>query len=378
MHHVNPDLFVLAAEPSGDLHGEKLLLELLKIHPRLKISAVSGPKMRKLPITSVFPMEKLQVMGFIDVFKSIFKLLRHFFFLKNLILKENPKVVLFIDYPGFHLRLQNSLRKKGFSGKLIHYISPTVWAWGKKRIPLMEKNLDLLFTFFPFEKKCYENTSLNVEYIGHPLAHAIASSSSSKREPILALFPGSRTHEIEKNLPLQLKVASRLKKEHPDLKIALSIGQEKLFFPLQKICQKFDLDLLFVPPEKTYDLMKKAKLALATSGTVTLELALHETPTVVNYAIHPFDQFLAQKIFSIQLPYYCIVNLILNTRVFPELFGSNLNEKSLFEEAKHLLLNSEDAILKCKELKRLLGEEKAEEKAAKILEKFLSVKKMEF
>ncbi|MBS0627154.1 MAG: lipid-A-disaccharide synthase, partial [Verrucomicrobia bacterium] len=147
----NYDLFIFAGEPSGDLHGEALIQNLRSLHPEITISGVGGPKMRAAGLDSILEMEQFQVMGFIAVFLSLPKLIRYFYFLAKTILFLKPKAVLFIDYPGFALRLERHLKKKHFKGKIIHYICPSVWAWGKKRIPLMEKTLDLLISIFPFE-----------------------------------------------------------------------------------------------------------------------------------------------------------------------------------------------------------------------------------
>lgn len=321
------DLFILAAEPSADLHGAKLVEELLRIRPNLKIAAVAGPRMRKLQVETHFPMENLQVMGFIDVLAALPRIAKQFFAIRKKILELQPKAVVLIDYPGFNLRLERSLRKKKYKGRLIHYICPTVWAWGKKRIPRMAETLDLLLTLFPFEKKCFSKTPLEVEYVGHPLTAQISPVTDKKDEPILALFPGSRNTEILRNFPLQLSSAKKLLTAAPDLKIAVSIAQSAQEPLLRSIAK--DTPLHFYPAEKNYELMKSARVALATSGTVTLELALHKVPTVVNFAIRPIDLFLAQKIFRINLPFYCIVNIILSKSVFPELFGPNLTEKNL-------------------------------------------------
>ncbi|PIS01971.1 MAG: lipid-A-disaccharide synthase [Chlamydiae bacterium CG10_big_fil_rev_8_21_14_0_10_42_34] len=353
------DLFIVAGEMSGDLHGSKLIEQLLEIKPDLKIGAVAGPKMRKLCIEEFFPMENLAVMGFIDVFFALPKIFKQFFAIRKKILDLRPKAVILIDYPGFNLRLERSLRKKGYKGKLIHYICPTVWAWGKKRIPLMAKHLDLLLTIFPFEKSCFAKTSLNVKYVGHPLTLPVEQFEPTHKYPgkILALFPGSRKTEIERNLPLQLKAARRLKELDPTLQIAISITQ----FPID------EPDVILVPAEDHYELMKTAHMAIATSGTVTLELALHGTPTVVNFAIKPLDCFLAQKIFRIHLPFYCISNLVVNQLVFPELFGPNLTEEQLFFWA-HKLWTDEEArnscLLGCLEVRKSLGVKRASKEAA--------------
>lgn len=357
------DLFIAAGEMSGDFHGAKLIEELLKMRPDLKIGAIAGPNMRKWPIREFFPMESLQVMGFFDVLPSLPKLVRMFFATRNKILTLNPKAVVLIDYPGFHLRLEQSLRKKGYLGKLIHFICPTVWAWGKKRIPLMAQNLDLLLTLFPFEKECFAHTSLKVEYIGHPLSFPISQFKPSHkfRGKIIGIFPGSRKKEIERNLPLQLKVARLLRKIDPSLQIAISKTPGADFnVP----------DALIVNPEDNYELMHSCFLSLATSGTVTLELALHGIPTVVCFAIKPLDLFLAQKIFHINLPFYALPNIILKTQVFPELFGPNLTEKTLFFWAKKLLSDEQtriECLKQCEKVRKILGVNRASSEAAKAI-----------
>jgi lipid-A-disaccharide synthase len=350
-------IFLSAGELSGDLYGAKLIEELLKIHPHLKIAAVAGPRMRDFPIETHFRTEDLLVMGFIDVLRSLPKLLKQFFAIRNRILQLNPKAVIFIDYPGLHLRLARSLRKKGYKGKIIHFICPTVWAWGKKRIPLMAKHLDLLLTLFPFEKQCFADTSLPVHYVGHPLIKAIPPNASPRKK-IIALFPGSRKTEIERNLPLQLAVARRLQKIDPTLEIALS----KTHFPLSIP------DVRIFPLEQNYELMRTAHIALATSGTVTLELALHKTPTVVTFAVKPLDCFIVQKILRINLPFYCIVNIIAQKQIFPELFGPNLTEDQLFFWARELLQRPEACLAGCEEVRQLLGEKDAIREAALTLD----------
>lgn len=353
---------------SGDLHGAKLIEELLAIRPDLKIGAVCGPQMRKLPIQEFFPMESLRVMGFLDVLPSLPKLVRQFFRIRNKILELNPKAVVFIDYPGFHLRMEKSLKKKGFLGKLIHFICPTVWAWGQKRIPLMAQNLDLLLTLFPFEKSCFSHTNLKVEYVGHPLALPISQFQPSHKfqGKIIGIFPGSRKTEIDRNLSLQLKVARRLRALDPSLQIAISKTQFEFDIP----------DALIVRSEDNYELMRSCHLAIATSGTVTLELALHQIPTVVCFAIRPLDLFIAQKIFHIDLPFYALPNIVANSEVFPELFGPNLTEAALFSLAKKLLYDEEARIKSlegCQKVKKILGLKNASQEAAKAILSCLKV-----
>lgn len=359
------DLFVSAGEPSGDLLGAQWLQELLKERPDLNIGAVAGPRMRALPIQTHFRMENLQVMGFLDVLLALPKIARQFFTIRNHILKLNPKAVVCIDYPGFHLRLERSLRKKGYSGKLIHFVCPTVWAWGKKRIALMEKNLDLLLVLLPFEPKCFNPAKLLVKYVGHPLSSI--PSPTAERKKILALYPGSRKKEIERNFPLQLKIAQKLLTLDPELQIAVSIAHPDLKAPIEALVQ--NLPVRF--SSSNYELMQTAHLALATSGTATLELALHETPTIVNYAIRPLDCWIARRIFQINLPYYALPNIIASQRIFPELFGPHLTETQFLFWAQKLWFDSAaraECLAACRSLRHILGtHNSARETALQIL-----------
>jgi lipid-A-disaccharide synthase len=361
---MSTDLFVLAAEPSADLQGEKLITELLRQRPSLSIAAVAGPRMRPLPIKTLFPMENLMVMGFLDVLCSLPKIAKQFFTIRNAILSLNPKAVVTIDYPGFNLRLARSLRNKGYRGKLIHYVCPTVWAWGKKRIPLMAEHFDHLLTLFPFEPAHFQGTSLKAEYVGHPLTAAIPPTSPTGT--LLGLFPGSRETEIERNFPLQVQVAKRLLSFDSSLTIAVSIARTSLEPRILQIAS--DLPCTFYPPDQAYSLMRNCRAALATSGTVTLELALHSVPTAVNFAIRPLDLFIAQKIFSIDLPHYCIVNIIASKRIFPELFGPNLTESALYHAAQKILYDepARSSILEGLEgVRSALGEGSASLEAAR-------------
>lgn len=353
------DLFVVAGEPSADLQGSHLVEALLAKNPHLKISGVAGPRLRALNVSGVVRMEDLQVMGFVDVVAALPRMIKFFYRVRDEILRLRPKAVVCIDYPGFNLRLARSLRKRGYQGKIIHVVCPSVWAWAKWRIPLMVRNLDLLISFLPFEKACFSHTSLAVEYVGHPLVSKIPRQDAPRKN-LLALFPGSREKEIFRNFPLQKAVALRLQKEIPGLEVAVSLASESRRSQLQALAGPFPI----VGPQESYELMRSSRMALATSGTVTLELALFATPTVVHYAIKPLDQFIAKKIFRIHLPHYCLVNIIAGKRVYPELFGSNFTEKALFEEALGLWGRLEGCRKDCFELRSLLGEANASEEAA--------------
>ncbi|CCB89724.1 lipid-A-disaccharide synthase [Simkania negevensis] len=371
------DLFIFAGEASGDLHGEKLLKALQEARPDLKIKGVGGPRMRKAGLDCFLPMEEFEVMGFIDILGSLPHLRNMFKKIREEILSAKPQGVLFIDYPGFNLRLARSLKKHKTSSKLLHFVCPSVWAWGKRRIPLMEKNLDKLMTLLPFEPELFSHDLLDVEYVGHPLIARIESHEYdskwrnhygiSEDQRILSLFPGSRQKELERNFPLQLKVAQKFLKERKEFLLTVSCSNEK-FLPFLK--NHAGENVKIIQMDHLYELMRASHLAIATSGTVTLELALHRVPTVVTYAITTLDTFLATKIFRINLPHYALPNVIAKDEVFPELFGPQLTEKSLTQALHELAasqLRREASIRKCESLKENLGPKNASREAVKAI-----------
>ncbi len=374
MKPLSPDLFIFAGEHSADLHGAALIVELKKTNPKISILAVAGPHMRKAGVECLMPMENFQVMGFVDVFFALPKIITHFYALRKKILKLNPKMCLFIDYPGFNLRMEKSLRKKGFSGKIFHYISPTVWAWKKDRAKTLEENIDHLFVIFPFEKEFFAPYHLSVDYVGHPLVERVCATPPphlKTKKPLLAVFPGSRKKEILRNFPLYVRAFIELRKEFRGLFLGVSCIENSFRKILLSILQEHSLkegeDFTFYDNASTYSLMASSTLAFAKSGTVVLELGLLQTPTVVTYAISKLDEFIADKILKIHLPYYSMVNILMKKEVFPELIGHHFTLEALIQAGKNFLLHKkkqEECKKACQELVGLLGDKKPSEELA--------------
>jgi lipid-A-disaccharide synthase len=343
-------IFLFTGEHSGDLHGAHLIEALHEHIPALNVSGVGGPSMREKGLDTFMDMENFQVMGFSDVIKAFPRIYFQYKKIVRHILETSPDAVICIDYPDFSLRLASMLRKKGYQGKLIHYVCPSVWAWRSGRIKAMERALDMLLVFFPFEKPYFSNTKLPVHYIGHPL---ISTLSEYHYDPswqelyniprdmeILGIFPGSRSSEIRYNLPVQLQAAHRLYKDTPSLHIALSLSDEKHLSLVKKCLAASpfsDEDAITIVPRKhTYELMRESHTALATSGTATLELALHKTPTVVGYHVTFMNWLIARCIFHLSLPYYCIVNIASGGEVFPECIHKHFTADTIYEALTHL------------------------------------------
>jgi lipid-A-disaccharide synthase len=373
------DVFVFAGEASGDSHGAHLIREIKKLAPHLSIEGVGGPKMRTQGIKTLIKMEAFQVMGFSDVIRHLPCLYQNFYLVLNHLLKTSPSACVLIDYPGFNLRLAKALKKRGFKGKIIHYICPSVWAWGKGRIKTLSNYVDELFTIFPFEKALFSEEKLTVSYIGNPVVEAInhtplephwreLSGLPASSKKLIALFPGSRQGEIERNLPLQLKALELLHEQLPHAHFALSITSPKLQATIASILSTSNLKIHLVPSTFNYELMREATSAIAKSGTITLELALHKLPTTVTYPLSTLNRLIAKYLIRLRLPHYCIVNILKGEEIFPELIEKRCDPCTLAEEALRLEtdLDARQKVLQgCQDVIDQLGPSEASHIAAK-------------
>lgn len=366
----NPEsYYLIAGETSGDIYGGELIHALKSKNEYLRFHGVGGPHMTHAGLTALCPWQDFQVMGFSDVISAYPKLKRHAYSLAAHILQEQPKGVIFIDYPGFNLRLATLLRKKGFRGQLIQFIAPTVWAWKKGRIKTMAATLDLLLTIFPFENAYFNHTSLKTLYVGNPTVHLLNQvpfdPSWRKRAnipsdiPLMALFPGSRPAEIKRNLPIQLQAAALFIKTHQEFGVVIASHA------VPKDC--LNERVWIIPQSDRFHLMHEADVALAKSGTVILELALKKCPTVVSYQLSALNYFLAKYIFRIQLPYYSLPNILLGESLFPEWYHMHLSPQKLAHSLEIQLQRKKYVSEKQKELMHMLSPKNVPQEAAKAI-----------
>lgn len=354
------DLIVIAGEPSGDHHAAEVLKNLKASNPHLKIAAVAGPKMRSAyPLTEILGIEQLSIMGFVDVLINLPKLYFAYRKILKFILTNTSKMVLFVDYPGMNLKLGKTLREKGYQGKICQFIAPTAWAWKKNRVHTLKKYCDKLFCILPFEEAFFKSYGIDAKYVGNPLVQKLKPyiGNNSRNQGLVAIFPGSRKHEIHKNLSLILEACHTIQKKHTHIKFGLSIARPELEGEILEILKKHPIKefVSLWDSASTLELMQKSELAIAKSGTCILELALLNTKTIVIYAISKLDIFIATKIFNIKLPYYSLPNLILNMMLFPELYGPNLTQKSLEQQIELSLFHKQDQSNDFKKLLTTLG-----------------------
>lgn len=361
------DIFVFCGERSGDLLGAKVL-EPLK---GLQIQGCLGPALEALGFTKLFAMEEFQAVGF-QVIAHLPKVYSLFRKIKRAILQTNPKVVVLIDYVEFNLLMARALRKSGYKGKIVQLVCPTIWAWRKSRKKTLEKYFDLLLTIFPFEQELFEGSKLQAKYIGHPIVDTLDRVTDNKRltilegKKIIALFPGSRKRELEMYLDCHLKAAAPF----TDCEIAISIAGEKQLALVKKIASKYPCNVHFIPFEDRYELMQRAEIALSKLGTVNLELAYFEVPTIIAVPLPKWELFLLQHVFKIFLPHYSLVNLIAKRRVIPEYVAPFAIVENIQTEIKNFLNNPSlkgATIEGLREVKTLLMQKDGKESASKLI-----------
>lgn len=362
--------YIIAGEASGDLHGSNLIKALRREDAQADIRFWGGDLMEKAGGTLVKHYKELAFMGFAEVLFNLKTILNNIRFCKKDIEQFHPDVIIFIDYPGFNMRIAEWAKKKKIPTH--YYISPQIWAWKENRIKAIKRDFDKLYVILPFEKDFYEKKHhFPVEFVGHPLIDAIhnrvkVDESTFRKEnnldqrPIIALLPGSRKQEIGKLLHEMLAVVN----DFPDYQfvIAGAPGQDFEFYN-QFLTHK----AVHFISNKTYDLLSVAHAALVTSGTATLETALFKVPEVVCYKGNWISYQIAKRI--ITLKYISLVNLIMDEEVVTELIQNDCNSKKIKTELSKLLDEKyrEKLIEKYHLLEEKLGGEGASEKVAKLI-----------
>ena len=364
--------YIIAGEASGDLHGSNLMKALYKEDPSAEIRFWGGDLMQNVGGTLVKHYRELSFMGFIEVIFNLKTILNNIKICKKDIQEFQPDVLIFIDYPGFNMRIAKWAKELGM--KTHYYISPQIWAWKENRITDIKRDVDKMYVILPFEKDFYEKKHhYPVEFVGHPLIDAIKNRTivdeiafrkehNLDEKPIIALLPGSRKQEITKMLSVMLSVVN----DFPEYQfvIAGAPSQEYSFYaPFLS-----NKSVHFIS-NKTYDLLSVSYAALVTSGTATLETALFKVPEVVCYKGSWASYQIAKRI--VTLKYISLVNLIMDKEVVTELIQDNCTSKNIKIELQKLLEpNSRKQVLEnYNELEKQLGGSGASEKTAKLIVK---------
>jgi lipid-A-disaccharide synthase len=355
-----PKIFICAGEASGDYHGAALAREILQAAPGAEIRGLGGVRMREAGVNLEHGIEELNMMGFGVVFhlRRIFAIMRQ---LDEAIRAWRPDAVVFIDFPDFNLRLAQKVRAAGL--RTVYFIPPKLWAWRSWRVRELRKKIDQLLVIFPFEVEFYKARGLTAEYVGNPLLDDCKATSrlDPEGEPVIALVPGSRRHEIATLLPPMVEAVLELQKTHPKARFVLpaasSVADEALAPAVQA-----GVTVLRKPLQ---EVLTQCDFAWVASGTAALEAALAETPFVVVYKVNAFTYQVAKNL--IKIKHISLPNILAGKTLVPELLQSDVNGVRLAEEARAAIddAKTRHAIHQSlREVKRILGEPGAARRAA--------------
>ena len=377
---MNKKVMIIAGEASGDMHGAKLVTAMLAKRPNLSFCGMGGKGLIAAGVDVLFDAKKIAVVGLAEVFSHLPDILRARKILRTTLMEERPSLLILIDFPDFNLMLAKFAKKLGIP--VFYYITPQVWAWRTGRVKTIGERVDRVGVILPFEEEFFRSRGLAADYVGHPLLDSVNTTCDRDEfcrlhgidtdQLCVGLIPGSRNKEIATLLPILLQTALRLQKKSRKkmvflLPLASTISEEKIRENgLDDFGQELDVRLI---KENRYDMMAACDAAIVVSGTVTLELALLDTPMVVVYKVSPATYRFGRMLINKDLKYFSLVNLITDSDVVPELFQSEVSPERIEEEVSTILFDSQqrNKMLQGLELVRnRMGEAGASDKAANL------------
>ncbi|MBR4690482.1 MAG: lipid-A-disaccharide synthase [Bacteroidales bacterium] len=369
--------YLIAGEASGDLHGSHLVTELKKCDPNAEFRIWGGDLMAQAAgCELVKHYRTYDYMGIMEVVKHARLILNNIQFCKNDIAAHKPDAIVFIDFPGFNLKIAPFAKQIGIP--TFFYISPTVWAWKESRVKTIKATIDHMFVELPFVKKFYETRhNYYVDFVGHPLLDSIAqfkekhtlesfkAANNLPDKKLIAVLPGSREYEIRENL----KTMQSISEKYTDYQFVVA-GMSR--FPLdfyQKYITAKNLSVVF---DQTYELLKKSDAAIVVSGSATLETAILNVPEIIVYQTSPITFYLG-KLF-VKLQNLGLPNLIMEHQIVPELLQADMTPKKLSEALDSILYDEKfrnDILDNYALLRERLGNEGAARRVATLMQKYL-------
>jgi len=366
----NKKILIVCGEASGDMHAANLIKEMKNIDSSLEFYGIGGEKSKAAGMNLLYDINKLSFVGLIEVIRNLHFIAKVKRNLVKYVKEHYIRDVILIDYPGFNLRLAKELKKLGV--KIFYYISPQLWAWGERRVEIIKRNVDLMLCILPFEKEFYKKHGVKIYYVGHPLLDNIKQYSFSDKEKfynehnldpnkdILLILPGSRSHEINFLFKETLKAAEKIKaKKNIQIIVSLSNAIEK-----SELKKYLTSDSVKIIKDKTYDLMKFAKVGIIKSGTSTLEAVLLGLPFIVVYKTNPITYFIGKKL--VKVKYLSLANLLAGEKIVEEFLQNDCVANKIAEGCEKLFEEQYRVVLinKFEQIRKLLGEAGASKKAA--------------
>ena len=349
----SPNIYLVAGEPSGDILGDQLIKELSKRFNSPNFYGVGGPKMKENNFESLFDMSEITFFGILPVLKNLIFLINRINMVVKDIIEKNPDIVILIDSPDFNHRVAKKIKKRLPNLKVVCYVAPSVWAWRQGRAKKMSKSFTHLLSIIPFEVNFFNKYGLKTTYVGHPVTKVIDDLNESRlgdeyhlnNEKLVIYLPGSRKGEVERHSPVMMQSINELKKIYPKINILIIAASNQIelvknnFPKIQIVSNDKDKFLLF----------KKADVACAASGTVTLELGICKTPTIVTYKMDNFTWFFVSRLVNVK--FVSLVNLVLGRESSKELLQNEFSSDNVVRELKKLIEDSETFNKQKKDLK---------------------------
>ena len=356
-HHI----MIIAGEASGDRHGANLINSLKSKDPDIRFTGLGGPLMQKVGQEQLYGINDLAVLGLTEVLKKIFFFRKVFNDSLNFLKKERPDAVVLIDYPGFNVRLAEAVHKE--NTKVVYYISPQVWAWGKERVKKIGCIIEKMLVAFPFEKDIYEKAGIPVSFVGHPLLDELKGFSKedcrkdfslNPEDTVISLLPGSRIQEIKLILPVMLKTALLLKRKFNAcflLPVASTVKQEDI----RKILRHSRAEVKIVNG-RSAKVISASDMVITASGTATLETAILDRPMVIIYKVPILSYLVLKRL--IKIPHIGMVNILLKEEAFPEFIQYKARPRDIFKACAQILEDKnycDKMTANLKKLRALLG-----------------------
>lgn len=331
-----------AGEASGDTHGASVAKALREIYPSVEMFGMGGNLMDEAGVRIVYDIKNLGVIGLVEIVKSLPKFFKLRTYLKRIMMKERPDVLVCIDYPGFNMKLAEVAHQLGIP--VLYYIAPTIWAWHSSRGKTIKKYVTKVASIFPFEAEAYSKYNCDVEFVGHPLVDIVHPTmtvdesmtyfnarAEAKR---VLLMPGSRKQEVLSLLDVMLESGEKLLQSHEDV---------QFFLPRAHTIDRSELETFIkerrvsvtITEDHTYDLMQICDVCLAASGTATLETAMMELPTILLYKVSPITYGIGKMV--VNLSHVGLPNIIAGKEVIPELLQSDVSADNIVEHMLPLL-----------------------------------------
>ncbi|WNJ86618.1 MULTISPECIES: lipid-A-disaccharide synthase [Pseudomonas] len=367
----NLRIALVAGEASGDILGAGLMRALKVQHPAVEFIGVGGPLMQAEGLTSYFPMERLSVMGLVEVLGRLRELLARRKLLIQTLIEEKPDVFIGIDAPDFTLNIELKLRQAGI--KTVHYVSPSVWAWRQKRVLKIREGCDLMLTLLPFEARFYEEKGVPVRFVGHTLADAIplqADRAAARAElglpdgPLVALMPGSRGGEVGRLASVFFDAAERLQALKPGLRFVLPCASPQRRAQIETLLEGRNLPLTLLDGQ-SHLALAACDAVLIASGTATLEALLYKRPMVVAYRLAPLTFWILKRM--VKSPYISLPNLLAQRLLVPELLQDDATPEALAQTLLPLIDGGEEQTRGFDDIHRILRRDASNQAADAVL-----------